>query len=1703
MKTGNTLRAARNSLLCFFMALGAGFLVACGGSGGGDATSQEFPAYLFDSAVKGVEYSGPTGNGSTGNGGVFPASDGGMFEFSIGATTLGSVRVNSDWPYVTPADFDDVDEDGVIAIARIMQGLDGNNTPEDGISIPRSARVNLGSMNLLADTRIVGVGASKTTVSFVVAAAANANYTIPSVADATDHFEATRNCLFSGGYVGSYSATVGATFDDPDEGKSYLVLDLFADEARRIDVSAVGVTNTFEMFGSVDSIGVIGSTITLSPANEFSFVTPRMVTGIYTTVDADTGVTIEAGTNSYTFVAGNPRATRRIAGFETETAGGTTAVTAMYVLDHFARDGDFRGQYYDVQNDEALALSLTIASGSWPANAANLASDLVLSGTRGDENTTVTLKVIRDDVYYGTFESVVESGRMLSGTWCDLAGSAGAAVPYQLPATPTTLSVVAQEGETAVSVTWNAVLGATSYKLYRSTVSGGEYAQIGDDEISALSYSYLDRGLTPETAYFYQLEACNFDGCSAPSLPVSVTTQSLAVAPAQPPAPSASAQSDTEIEVTWNAVSGATSYNLYRSTVSSGEYAQIGDDEISALSYLDRGLTPETAYFYQLEACNSVGCSAMRSPEVSVTTQATPVAPTQPSAPSASAQSDTEIEVTWSAVLGATSYKLYRSPSSGGTYTQVGGDISALSYLDRGLTPETAYFYQLEACNRGGCSSRSPAPAGPVTTQATPVAPTQPSVLSASAQSDSEIEVTWSAVSGATSYRLYRSPSSGGTYTRVGGDISELRHLDSGRSADTEYFYQLEACNRGGCSSRSSEVSATTPPVAPTRPAQPSASAQSDTAIEVTWSTVSGATSYRLYRSPSSGGTYTRVGGDISALRHLDGGLSASTPYYYQLEACNRGGCSSRSPEVSATTEDSPPVAPTQPAMPSASVQSDTEIEVTWSAVLGATSYRLYRSPSSGGTYTRVGGDISGFRHLDSGRSAGTEYFYQLEACNSTGCSSRSSEVSATTFPVAPATPSASAQSDSEIEVTWSAVSGATSYRLYRSPSSGGTYTRVGGDISGFRHLDSGRSAGTEYFYQLEACNSTGCSSRSSEVSATTFPVAPATPNASAQSDSEIEVTWSAVSGATSYRLYRSPSSGGTYTRVGGDISGFRHLDSGRSAGTEYFYQLEACNSGGCSSRSLEVSATTFPVAPATPSASAQSDSEIEVTWSAVSGATSYRLYRSPSSGGTYTRVGGDISGFRHLDSGRSAGTEYFYQLEACNSGGCSSRSLEVSATTFPVAPATPSASAQSDTEIEVTWSAVSGATSYRLYRSPSSGGTYTRVGGDISGLRHLDSGRSADTEYFYQLEACNSGGCSSRSSEVSATTLPVAPAQPSAPSASAQSDSEIEVTWSAVSGATSYRLYRSPSSGGTYTRVGGDISALRHLDSGRSADTEYFYQLEACNRGGCSSRSLEVSATTPPVAPVRPATPSASAQSDTEIEVTWSAVSGATSYRLYRSPSSGGTYAQIGGDISVLRYLDDSGLSAGTEYFYQLEACNSVGCSSRSPEVSVTTPPVAPATPSASAQSDTEIEVTWSAVSGATSYRLYRSTSSGGTYTQVGGNISALRHLDSGRSAGTTYYYQLEACNSAGCSSLSPEVSATTNPQTCSVGLRLTFGKSCIWRGQTFMVESGGLSVRGPRFNVPGINSPLVIEHEIPPRSGNLFRATRSGTTWTINRAD
>ena len=87
--------------------------------------------------------------------------------------------------------------------------------------------------------------------------------------------------------------------------------------------------------------------------------------------------------------------------------------------------------------------------------------------------------------------------------------------------------------------------------------------------------------------------------------------------------------------------------------------------------------------------------------------------------------------------------------------------------------------------------------------------PGSPTNVSAAAASSSSITISWSPVSGASGYYIYRSSISYGSFTRV-GTSSSTSYTNSGLSANMTYFYKVSAYNGSGESSQSTSVSATT-----------------------------------------------------------------------------------------------------------------------------------------------------------------------------------------------------------------------------------------------------------------------------------------------------------------------------------------------------------------------------------------------------------------------------------------------------------------------------------------------------------------------------------------------------------------------------------------------------------------------------------------------------------------------------------------------------------------------------------------------------------------------------------------------------------------------------------------------------------------------------------------------------------------------------
>jgi fibronectin type 3 domain-containing protein len=286
--------------------------------------------------------------------------------------------------------------------------------------------------------------------------------------------------------------------------------------------------------------------------------------------------------------------------------------------------------------------------------------------------------------------------------------------------------------------------------------------------------------------------------------------------------------------------------------------------------------------------------------------------------------------------------------------------------------------------------------------------PSTPTGVTATAQSSNSISVSWTSVSGASGYHVYRATSSYGTYSQISSP-STTPYIDTGLSASTTYYYKVSAYNSAGESSQSSYDSATTQSSSsgtsstPGIPRNVTATAQSSSSIQISWNAPSSGgtpTWYNIWRSTSAYGTYTEIGYvSGSTTSYTDTGLNASTTYYYKVDAENNDVRSSQSSYDSATTQSSSSGTPSTPGTPrnvTATAQSSSSIQISWNAPSsGGTPayYNIWRSTSAYGTYTEIGYvNGSTTSYTNTGLNASTTYYYKVDAANSAG--SRSSQSS-------------------------------------------------------------------------------------------------------------------------------------------------------------------------------------------------------------------------------------------------------------------------------------------------------------------------------------------------------------------------------------------------------------------------------------------------------------------------------------------------------------------------------------------------------------------------------------------------------------------------------------------------------------------------------------------------------------------------------------
>ncbi len=270
-----------------------------------------------------------------------------------------------------------------------------------------------------------------------------------------------------------------------------------------------------------------------------------------------------------------------------------------------------------------------------------------------------------------------------TGTPAQVAGSGLAPLTTgsTAPATPTGL--VATAGNAQVALTWSAVPGATSYAVDQNGNSIG----------SATSASDTVTGLTDGTEYSFTVSASDGGGTSAPSSPATATPEPPA--PATPTGLVATA-GNARVTLTWSAVPGATSYDVYENGKSSGW--------VTNAAHTVTGLTNGTRYSFTVSATDGGGTSAQSAAELATPVDAVPAPPTALAASAVSADGAT---LTWAASAGATGYSVFANG------TEVATSATS-STVVTGLNPGTPYSFAVTASDAGGTSA--PSSAVPVVT---------------------------------------------------------------------------------------------------------------------------------------------------------------------------------------------------------------------------------------------------------------------------------------------------------------------------------------------------------------------------------------------------------------------------------------------------------------------------------------------------------------------------------------------------------------------------------------------------------------------------------------------------------------------------------------------------------------------------------------------------------------------------------------------------------------------------------------------------------------------------------------------------------------------------------------------------------------------------------------------------------------------------
>ena len=252
--------------------------------------------------------------------------------------------------------------------------------------------------------------------------------------------------------------------------------------------------------------------------------------------------------------------------------------------------------------------------------------------------------------------------------------------------------------------------------------------------------------------------------------------------------------------------------------------------------------------------------------------------------------------------------------------------------------------------------------------------------------------------------------------------------------------------------------------------------------------------------------------------------------------------------------------------------------------------------------------------------------------------------------PAAPEITGSNAAASGKPKLTWKAVDGAVKYEIWRSTKQNSGFSKIHTQ-KGTTYTNTKAVAGTKYYYKVKAVDSEGnvsdFSNRVGRMCDLARPTNLKTSNV--LSSGKIKLTWKAVDGAKSYKVYRATSQNGKYTLMK-TVTGTTYTNTSAKAGTKYFYKVMAVheNTNANSAYSVIVSRMADLARPVI-TVKRNDAGKPRISWKKVEGAVKYEVWRSTSKNGKYTKIA-TTRNLYQVNKNAKAGVTYYYKVKAVHS---------------------------------------------------------------------------------------------------------------------------------------------------------------------------------------------------------------------------------------------------------------------------------------------------------------------------------------------------------------------------------------------------------------------------------------------------------------------